>query len=198
MPKYNDVKKVLVLGSGPIVIGQAAEFDYAGTQACRALKEEGLEVVLVNSNPATIMTDKDIADHVYIEPLNIPSVTQVIEKERPDSILPTLGGQTGLNLAMALHENGTLEKYGVKLLGTSPESIRKAEDRQGFKDCMESIGKPCVASEVVESVPDAVAFAESISYPVIVRPAYTLGGTGGGIAYDLSPIHNRRCRRYFA
>ncbi len=188
MPKYNDVKKVLVLGSGPIVIGQAAEFDYAGTQACRALKEEGLEVVLVNSNPATIMTDKDIADHVYIEPLNIPSVTQVIEKERPDSILPTLGGQTGLNLAMALHENGTLEKYGVKLLGTSPESIRKAEDRQGFKDCMESIGQPCVTSEVVESVADAVAFAESIGYPVIVRPAYTLGGTGGGIAYDRASL----------
>ena len=142
MPKNPNIKKVLVLGSGPIVIGQAAEFDYAGTQACRALKEEGIEVVLVNSNPATIMTDKDIADHVYIEPLNIPSVTQVIEMERPDSILPTLGGQTGLNLAMALHENGTLAKYGVKLLGTSPESIRKAEDRQGFKDCMEEIGQP--------------------------------------------------------
>ena len=184
MPKNPEIKKVLVLGSGPIVIGQAAEFDYAGTQACRALKEEGIEVVLVNSNPATIMTDKDIADHVYIEPLNIPSVTQVIEKERPDSILPTLGGQTGLNLAMALHENGTLAKYGVKLLGTSPESIRKAEDRQGFKDCMESINQPCVTSEVVESVEDAVAFAEKIGYPVIVRPAYTLGGTGGGIAYD--------------
>ena len=184
MPKNPEIKKVLVLGSGPIVIGQAAEFDYAGTQACRALKEEGLEVVLVNSNPATIMTDKDIADHVYIEPLNIPTVTQVIEKERPDSILPTLGGQTGLNLAMALHENGTLTKYGVKLLGTSPESIRKAEDRQGFKDCMEEIGQPCVTSEVVESVEDAVAFANSIGYPVIVRPAYTLGGTGGGIAYD--------------
>ena len=184
MPKNPAIKKVLVLGSGPIVIGQAAEFDYAGTQACRALKEEGLEVVLVNSNPATIMTDKDIADHVYIEPLNIPSVTQVIEKERPDSILPTLGGQTGLNLAMALHENGTLEKYGVRLLGTSPESIRKAEDRQGFKDCMESINQPCVTSLVVESVKDAVDFAESIGYPVIVRPAYTLGGTGGGIAYD--------------
>ena len=188
MPKYTDVKKVLVLGSGPIVIGQAAEFDYAGTQACRALKEEGLEVVLVNSNPATIMTDKDIADHVYIEPLNIPSVTQVIEMERPDSILPTLGGQTGLNLAMALHENGTLEKYGVRLLGTSPESIRKAEDRQGFKDCMESINQPCVTSLVVESVEDAVSFAESIGYPVIVRPAYTLGGTGGGIAYDRSSL----------
>ena len=184
MPKNPEIKKVLVLGSGPIVIGQAAEFDYAGTQACRALKEEGLEVVLVNSNPATIMTDKDIADHVYIEPLNIPTVTQVIEKERPDSILPTLGGQTGLNLAMALHENGTLARYGVKLLGTSPESIRKAEDRQGFKDCMEEIGQPCVTSEVVESVEDAVSFANTIVYPVIVRPAYTLGGTGGGIAYD--------------
>ncbi len=188
MPKYTDVKKVLVLGSGPIVIGQAAEFDYAGTQACRALKEEGLEVVLVNSNPATIMTDKDIADHVYIEPLNIHSVTQVIEMERPDSILPTLGGQTGLNLAMALHESGVLEQYGVRLLGTSPESIRKAEDRQGFKDCMESIGQPCVTSLVVESVTDAVDFAESIGYPVIVRPAYTLGGTGGGIAYDRASL----------
>ena len=188
MPKYTDVKKVLVLGSGPIVIGQAAEFDYAGTQACRALKEEGLEVVLVNSNPATIMTDKDIADHVYIEPLNIPSVTQVIQMERPDSILPTLGGQTGLNLAMALHENGTLERYGVRLLGTSPDSIRKAEDRQGFKDCMESIHQPCVTSLVVESVEDAVSFAESIGYPVIVRPAYTLGGTGGGIAYDRASL----------
>ena len=184
MPKNPKIKKVLVLGSGPIVIGQAAEFDYAGTQACRALKEEGVEVVLVNSNPATIMTDKDIADHVYIEPLNIPSVTQVIQKERPDSILPTLGGQTGLNLAMNLHEQGILQKYGVKLLGTSPESIRKAEDRQGFKDAMEAIGQPCVTSDVVESVEDAVAFAGSIGYPVIVRPAYTLGGTGGGIAYD--------------
>ena len=184
MPKYPEVKKVLVLGSGPIVIGQAAEFDYAGTQACRALREEGVEVVLVNSNPATIMTDKDIADHVYIEPLNIASVTQVIEKERPDSILPTLGGQTGLNLAMALHEQGILEQYGVRLLGTSPASIHRAEDRQGFKDAMEEIGQPCVTSDVVESVEDAVAFAGSIGYPVIVRPAYTLGGSGGGIAYD--------------
>lgn len=184
MPKNPNIKKVLVLGSGPIVIGQAAEFDYAGTQACRALKEEGVEVVLVNSNPATIMTDKDIADHVYIEPLNIASVTQVIQMERPDSILPTLGGQTGLNLAMNLHEQGILAEYNVKLLGTSPESIRKAEDRQGFKDAMEEIGQPCVTSDVVESVEDAVAFASGIGYPVIVRPAYTLGGTGGGIAYD--------------
>ncbi|MBO5727537.1 MAG: carbamoyl-phosphate synthase large subunit [Oscillospiraceae bacterium] len=188
MPMYPGIKKVLVLGSGPIVIGQAAEFDYAGTQACRALKEEGLEVVLVNSNPATIMTDKDIADHVYIEPLNIPSITQIIEKERPDALLPNLGGQTGLNLGMALHENGTLEKYGIRLLGTSPESIHKAEDRQGFKDCMESINQPCVTSLVVESVKDAVDFAESIGYPVIVRPAYTLGGTGGGIAYDRASL----------
>jgi carbamoyl-phosphate synthase large subunit len=184
MPKNPEIRKVLVLGSGPIVIGQAAEFDYAGTQACRALKEEGVEVVLVNSNPATIMTDKDIADHVYIEPLNAASVSQVIALERPDSVLPTLGGQTGLNLAMQLHEDGTLAKYGVKLLGTSPDSIRKAEDRQGFKDTMESIHQPCVVSKVVENVEDALAFAQEIGYPVIVRPAYTLGGTGGGIAYD--------------
>ncbi len=184
MPKNPAIQKVLVLGSGPIVIGQAAEFDYAGTQACRALKEEGVQVVLVNSNPATIMTDQDIADYVYIEPLSVCSVTKIIEKERPDSILPTLGGQTGLNLAMALFENGTLEKYGVRLLGTSPDSIRKAEDRQGFKDCMESIHQPCVTSLVVETVAGAVEFAEKIGYPVIVRPAYTLGGTGGGIAYD--------------
>ena len=184
MPKYTDIKKVLVLGSGPIVIGQAAEFDYAGTQACRALKEEGLEVILINSNPATIMTDKDIADHVYIEPMNLPSITQVIEKERPDALLPNMGGQTGLNLAMALYENGTLEKYGVRLLGTSPASIHKAEDRQGFKDCMESIGQPCVTSKVVNTVEDAVSFTNEIGYPVIVRPAYTLGGSGGGIAYD--------------
>ena len=182
MPKNESIKKVMVLGSGPIIIGQAAEFDYAGTQACRSLREEGIEVVLVNSNPATIMTDKDIADHVYIEPLNTASVTQIIEMERPDSILPTLGGQTGLNLAMALAEDGTLEKYGVRLLGTSAESIRKAEDRQGFKDTMESIGQPCVTSKVVESVDDAMAFAKEIGLPVIVRPAYTLGGTGGGFA----------------
>lgn len=184
MPKDPKIRKVLVLGSGPIVIGQAAEFDYAGTQACRALKEEGVEVVLVNSNPATIMTDQDIADHVYIEPLNLASVTQIIAKERPDSILPTLGGQTGLNLAMNLHEEGILEEYGVRLLGTSPASIKKAEDRQEFKDAMEALGQPCVTSDVVESVEAAVGFAASIGYPVIVRPAYTLGGTGGGIAYD--------------
>ncbi|MEA4955946.1 MAG: carbamoyl-phosphate synthase large subunit [Pseudoflavonifractor sp.] len=184
MPKDAKIHKVLVLGSGPIIIGQAAEFDYAGTQACRALKEEGVEVVLVNSNPATIMTDKDIADHVYIEPLNVASITQILAKERPDAILPTLGGQTGLNLAMNLHEQGVLEEYHVRLLGTSPESIRKAEDRQGFKDAMEEIGQPCVVSDVVEDVESAVTFADRIGYPVIVRPAYTLGGSGGGIAYD--------------
>jgi carbamoyl-phosphate synthase large subunit len=184
MPINQEIHKVLVIGSGPIVIGQAAEFDYAGTQACRSLKEEGIEVVLVNSNPATIMTDPDIADHVYIEPLNLASITQIIERERPDSILPTLGGQIGLNMAMQLYENGTLEQYGIKMLGTSAESIRRAEDRQGFKDTMEEIHQPCVESLVVESVEDALEFAAKIGYPVIVRPAYTLGGTGGGIAYD--------------
>ena len=198
MPKYSDIKKVLVIGSGPIIIGQAAEFDYAGTQACRALKEEGLEVVLVNSNPATIMTDKDIADHVYIEPLNVASLVSVIEKERPDSILPTLGGQTGLNLAMALYEQGILEQYGIRLLGTSPESIHKAEDRQGFKDCMESIGQPCVDSIVVNTVEAAVDFTNTIGYPVIIRPAYTLGGTGGGIAYDEEELREIAARGIYA
>jgi carbamoyl-phosphate synthase large subunit len=176
--------KVIVIGSGPIVIGQAAEFDYAGTQACRALKEENIEVVLVNSNPATIMTDINIADRVYIEPLNAETVQKIILKEKPDSLLPTLGGQTGLNLAMELAESGFLDKHGVKLLGTPAEAIKKAEDRQTFKDTMESIGEPCIASKVVESVEDALSFAEDTGYPVIVRPAYTLGGTGGGIAYD--------------
>ena len=198
MPKYTDIKKVLVIGSGPIVIGQAAEFDYAGTQACRSLKEEGLEVVLVNSNPATIMTDKDIADHVYIEPLNVASLVSVIEKEHPDAILPNLGGQSGLNLAMALYEQGILERYGIRLLGTSPESIHKAEDRQGFKDCMESIGQPCVESIVVNTVEGAVDFANSTAYPVIVRPAYTLGGTGGGIAADEEELREIAARGIYA
>lgn len=184
MPRRNDVKKVMVIGSGPIVIGQAAEFDYAGTQACQALKEEGLEVVLINSNPATIMTDTNIADKVYIEPLNVSTVKKIIIKEKPDSILPTLGGQTGLNLAMELAESGFLKEQGVKLLGTATEAIKMAEDRQAFKDTMESIGEPCIASKVVTTVDAALAFAEEIDYPVIVRPAYTLGGTGGGIAKD--------------
>lgn len=184
MPKDPSIKKVLVIGSGPIVIGQAAEFDYAGTQACRALRDEGIEVVLINSNPATIMTDKMMADKIYIEPLTPEVVKRVIEIEKPDSVLPTLGGQTGLNLAMELADDGFLKKTGVRLLGTRPETIKKAEDRQAFKDTMLSIGEPCIASEVVESVEDAVKFAQTIDYPVIVRPAYTLGGSGGGIAKD--------------
>lgn len=182
MPKRQDVKRVLVIGSGPIIIGQAAEFDYAGTQACHALKEEGIETILVNSNPATIMTDTEIADKVYIEPLNVEVLKKVIMKERPDSILPTLGGQTGLNLATELAESGFLDEMGVKLLGTTVEAIRMAEDRQAFKDTMESIGEPCIPSKVVNSIEDAIAFANEIDYPVVVRPAYTLGGTGGGIA----------------
>lgn len=182
MPKNKDIKKVLVLGSGPIIIGQAAEFDYAGTQACRSLKEEGLEVVLLNSNPATIMTDKDIADRVYIEPLTVEVVEQLILKEKPDSVLPTLGGQAGLNLAMELEEAGFLKENGVKLIGTTSETIKKAEDRLEFKSTMEKIGEPVAASLVVESVEDGVEFAASIGYPVVLRPAYTLGGSGGGIA----------------
>ena len=183
MPLRKDIHKVMVLGSGPIVIGQAAEFDYAGTQACRALREEGLEVVLVNSNPATIMTDKAMADKVYIEPMTVEAVQEIIKKEHPDSLLPNLGGQTGLNLAMELCENGFLDKMGVKLLGANPTAIAKAEDRQMFKDTMEKIGEPIIASKVVHSVEDAVDFTREIGLPVIIRPAYTLGGTGGGIAY---------------
>ena len=182
MPKRSDIRRVLVIGSGPIVIGQAAEFDYAGTQACKALHEEGLEVILINSNPATIMTDKHMADHIYVEPLNVETVQRIIRLERPDSLLPTLGGQTGLNLAMELAESGFLEREGVKLLGCNPESIKKAEDREAFRETMMSIGEPIVPSGVVETVEDAKALALQIGYPVIVRPAYTLGGTGGGIA----------------
>lgn len=184
MPRNKEIKKVLVIGSGPIIIGQAAEFDYAGTQACRSLKEEGVEVVLVNSNPATIMTDKEIADAVYIEPLTVPVLTQIIEKERPDSLLPTLGGQAGLNLGMELAEKGILKKYGVKLIGTTAETIFKAEDRQAFKDTMEKIGEPCAASLVVDNVQDGIKFTNTIGYPVVLRPAFTLGGSGGGIAHD--------------
>jgi carbamoyl-phosphate synthase large subunit len=184
MPKNTNVKKVMVIGSGPIVIGQAAEFDYAGTQACRSLKEEGIEVVLVNSNPATIMTDRDIADKVYIEPLTVSVLEQIIEKEQPDSILPTLGGQAGLNLGMELEESGFLASHNVKLLGTTAATIRKAEDRQEFKDTMEKIGEPCAASLVVENVEDGIAFTNTIGYPVVLRPAYTLGGSGGGIAHN--------------
>lgn len=184
MPLKKDIKRVMVIGSGPIVIGQAAEFDYAGTQACRALKEEGLEVILVNSNPATIMTDNAMADKIYIEPLTLETVKRIIKKERPDSLLSTLGGQTGLTLSMQLAKEGFLKKYGVQLLGANPDTIDKAEDRQMFKDTMLSIGQPVIPSTVVNDVDSAVKFAKEIGYPVIIRPAFTLGGTGGGIVHD--------------
>ncbi len=184
MPRNQEIKKVMVIGSGPIVIGQAAEFDYAGTQACRSLKEEGVDVCLVNSNPATIMTDKEIADQVYIEPLNVKVLEEIILKEKPDSVLPTLGGQAGLNLGMELAESGFLEKHGVKLIGTTAETIFRAEDRQAFKDTMEKIGEPVAASLVVHNVEDGIKFTNTIGYPVVLRPAYTLGGSGGGIAHN--------------
>lgn len=184
MPKMEGIKRVLVIGSGPIVIGQAAEFDYAGTQACRSLKEEGMEVILVNSNPATIMTDKDIADKVYIEPLTTEVLQHIIEVEKPDSLLPNMGGQAGLNLGMELAESGFLESHGVRLLGTTAETIRNAEGRQEFKDLMERIGEPCASSELVENIEDGIKFANKIGYPVVLRPAYTLGGSGGGIAHN--------------
>ncbi|HEX2953051.1 MAG TPA: carbamoyl-phosphate synthase large subunit, partial [Bacillota bacterium] len=202
MPKIANLKKVLVIGSGPIIIGQAAEFDYAGTQACRSLQEEGLEVVLVNSNPATIMTDANMADRVYVEPLNVSTLSRIIEKERPDGLLPTLGGQIGLNLAVELSEAGVLDKYNVRLLGTPLKAIRRAEDRQAFKDMMEEIGEPVPASAIVHSWEEAEAFAKEVGFPLILRPAYTMGGTGGGFAHNwdelretlirglrLSPIH---------
>ena len=184
MPRNKDIHKVLVIGSGPIIIGQAAEFDYAGTQACRSLKEEGVAVCLVNSNPATIMTDKQIADQVYIEPLTVDVLKEIILKEKPDSILPTLGGQAGLNLGMELAESGFLDEQGVRLIGTTAETIFKAEDRQAFKDTMEKIGEPIAASQVVRNVEDGIAFTNKIGYPVVLRPAFTLGGSGGGIAHD--------------
>ncbi len=188
MPKNPNVKRVMVIGSGPIVIGQAAEFDYAGTQACRSLKEEGVEVILVNSNPATIMTDKDIADKVYVEPLTTRVLEQIIEKEKPDSILPTLGGQVGLNLGMELAESGFMKMHNVTLLGTTAQTIRNAEGRQEFKNLMERIGEPCAASQVVESVEDGIAFTNTIGYPVVLRPAYTLGGSGGGVAHNQAAL----------
>ena len=182
MPKKDYLKKVMVIGSGPIIIGQAAEFDYAGSQACRSLKEEGLEVVLVNSNPATIMTDTHIADRVYIEPLTVEFLEEIIAKELPDGLLATLGGQAGLNLAVKLSEKGVLEKYHVELLGTSLEAIKKAENRELFKETMQKLKEPIPESTIVEDVESAVGFANEIGYPLIVRPAYTMGGTGGGIA----------------
>ncbi|MBQ2701070.1 MAG: carbamoyl-phosphate synthase large subunit, partial [Clostridia bacterium] len=188
MPLNPDIKKVLIIGSGPIVIGQAAEFDYAGSQACRALKKEGLEVVLINPNPATIMTDRASADKIYIEPLTLETIRRIIIKEKPDSLLSTLGGQSGLTLSMQLAKEGFLEAHNVKLLGANCDTIEKAEDRLLFKQTMEEINQPCIPSDVVETVPDALAFAEKIGYPVIVRPAYTLGGTGGGICQNVEEL----------
>ena len=185
MPLNKNIHKVMIIGSGPIVIGQAAEFDYAGNQACKALKAQGLEVVLVNSNPATLMTDHVMADEIYLEPLNVETLQRIIEKEKPDSLLSTLGGQTGLTLSMELAKSGFLESHGVQLLGARPLTIDKAEDRQMFKDTMEAIGEPCIPSKVVTDYDDALDFAKNkIGFPVIIRPAFTLGGTGGGIAYN--------------
>lgn len=188
MPCDKSIKKTLVIGSGPIVIGQAAEFDYAGTQACRVLKEEGIEIVLVNSNPATIMTDKNIADKIYIEPLTLTTVKRIIEKERPDSILSGLGGQTGLTLCMQLAKEGFLKKMNIRLLGSSPEAIDKAEDRYMFRETMKQIGQPVVPSVIATDLSTALDFADETGYPVIVRPAFTLGGSGGGIAYSRSEL----------
>jgi len=181
MPKRTDIKKIMVLGSGPIIIGQAAEFDYSGTQACMALREEGYEVVLVNSNPATIMTDTDIADLVYLEPLTVESVSRIMRQEYPDALLPTLGGQIGLNLAIALHKSGILDELGIELLGTKLSAIDQAEDREKFKELMLQLNEPIPASKTVNTVAEALEFAETIGYPVIVRPAFTMGGTGGGL-----------------
>ncbi|NLJ30922.1 MAG: ATP-grasp domain-containing protein, partial [Clostridiales bacterium] len=182
--KRQEIKKVIIIGSGPIIIGQAAEFDYAGTQACRALREEGVEVILINSNPATIMTDKQIADKVYIEPLTVETIKKVILKENPDSILPTLGGQNALNLAVELEESGFLRENHVEMIGTNADTIRMAEDRELFKEAMERINQPCAESAIAESLEECVRAAEKIGYPIVVRPAYTLGGSGGGIAED--------------
>ena len=209
MPLNPDIKKVLVIGSGPIVIGQAAEFDYAGAQACRVLKDAGLDVVLVNSNPATIMTDNAMADEIYLEPLTSQTIKRIIEKEKPDSMLAGLGGQVGLTIAMELNKEGFLQSHNVRLLGTNAESISKAEDRQLFKDTMDSINQPTIASDIANTLEDSLAIAERIGYPVIVRPAFTLGGAGGGVAYteeelrivartglDTSPITQILVERY--
>ena len=208
MPKRTDLKRIMIIGSGPIVIGQACEFDYSGAQACKALMAEGYEVILINSNPATIMTDPNLADRTYIEPLSIPHATEVIRKERPDALLSTVGGQTALNLAVDLAEAGVLEEYGVELIGAKIDAIKKAEDRLLFKDAMRKIGLDMTQSQLVNNIADGIAFADRIGYPIILRPSFTLGGTGGGIAYnreeleetlergiDLSPVHEVLDRR---
>ncbi len=184
MPKRNDINSILVIGSGPIVIGQAAEFDYAGTQACMALKEEGYRVILVNSNPATIMTDTEMADAVYIEPLTLEFVARIIRKERPDALLPTLGGQTGLNMAVELAESGILDECGVEILGTKLSAIQQAEDRDLFRTLMNELNEPVPESDIIHNLDEAYKFVDEIGYPVIVRPAFTLGGTGGGICHN--------------
>src|SRR5690625_4554678 len=190
MSKRNQIQTILVIGSGPIVIGQAAEFDYSGTQACHSLKEEGFTVILANSNPATIMTDHTVADTVYMEPLTVEFLSKIIRKEKPDALLPTLGGQTGLNLAIELDESGVLAEFGVELLGTSLEAIQKAEDREKFRALMEELNEPVPPSEIVNHVEDAVQFVEEIGYPIIVRPAFTLGGTGGGMCNNEKELRN--------
>src|SRR5438128_4319849 len=184
MPRRNDIKRVLIIGSGPIIIGQACEFDYSGAQACKALRSDGYEVVLINSNPATIMTDPDLADRTYVEPLSVPFAEEVIRRERPDALLSTVGGQTGLNLAVDLAEAGVLDRYGVELIGAKIDSIKKAEDRLLFKDAMKKIGLDVPQSQLVNSPEKGLEFAARIGYPVISRPSFTLGGTGGGIAYN--------------
>src|SRR5579859_3997480 len=202
MPRRNDIHRILIVGSGPIIIGQASEFDYSGAQACKALKADGYEVILINSNPATIMTDPDLADRTYVEPLSVEYAEEIIRRNRPDALLSTVGGQTGLNLSVALAEAGVLDKYGVELIGAKIESIKKAEDRLLFKDAMRKIGLETPSSQLVNSIAAGVQFAEKIGYPCILRPSFTLGGTGGGIAYnkeelqeilergiDLSPVH---------
>src|SRR5436305_1689024 len=202
MPRRNDLHRILIIGSGPIIIGQACEFDYSGAQACKALRGDGYEVILINSNPATIMTDPNLADRTYVEPLSVPFAEEVIRKERPDALLSTVGGQTGLNLAVDLAEAGVLDKYGVELIGAKIDSIKKAEDRLLFKDAMKKIGLDMPYSQLVNSVEAGLDFANKNGYPVILRPSFTLGGTGGGIAYnreeleeildrglDLSPVH---------
>ena len=185
MPRRNDVKKVLIIGSGPIIIGQACEFDYSGTQACKALRNLGYQIVLVNSNPATIMTDPGLADVTYVEPLNIKTLTKIIDKERPDALLPNLGGQTGLNLSSALAEQGVLDKYGVRVIGVNLDAIKRGEDRETFKETMDRLGIETARSEIATSIEDAESIVERIGLPVVIRPAYTMGGTGGGFAYNM-------------